>query len=110
MKGPEDQDPAQEQAFKIHTNDPELAKGMLQHDSHLFLPKTKNMIMPKRLTVSPRRMKIFHGHQIGADNTVNEDLKANKRQIQVGQNQVRIMHNQRQDKSEQVMKENHKML
>lgn len=55
-------------------------------------------------------MKIFHGHTIGGDNTVEIDLSSNKRQIQVGQNMVRIMHNQRQDKSEQVMKENHKML
>ena len=40
-------------------------------------------------------MKIFHGHQIGQDNSVNEDLKANKRQIQLGQNMVRNMHNRR---------------
>ena len=65
------------------------------HDSHLLLPTTKNFIMPKRLEVSPKQMKIFHGHQIGQDNSVNEDLKANKRQIQLGQNMVRNMHNRR---------------
>eukprot|EP00354_Favella_ehrenbergii_P011356 CAMPEP_0170457060 /NCGR_PEP_ID=MMETSP0123-20130129/4479_1 /TAXON_ID=182087 /ORGANISM="Favella ehrenbergii, Strain Fehren 1" /LENGTH=37 /DNA_ID= /DNA_START= /DNA_END= /DNA_ORIENTATION= len=37
--------------------------------------------MPKRLSVSPRRMKIFHGHRIGGDNSVNGDLSSNKRQI-----------------------------
>ena len=83
---------------------------MMQHESHLLLPQTKNFIMPKRLTVSPRRMKVFHGHSIGGDNSVNIDLDANKRQIQVGQNMVRIMHNQRQDESERIMKENHRML
>ena len=55
-------------------------------------------------------MKIFHGHTIGNDNSVDIDLTSNKRQIQVGQNMVRIMHNQRQDHSETIMKENHKML
>jgi len=55
-------------------------------------------------------MKIFHGHQIGGDNSVEVDLQSNGRQIQVGQNMVRIMHNQRQDKSEVIMKENHQML
>jgi len=48
------------------------------HDSVLLLPQTKNFIMPKRLEVSPRRMKIFHGHQIGQDNSVNADLASNK--------------------------------
>lgn len=91
--------------------DLEEAKQTNEHiDSHLLLPTTKNFIMPKRLTVSPRRMKIFHGHQIGADNSVNNDLQSNERQIQVGQNMVRILHNQRQDKSEVLMKENHRML
>lgn len=37
-------------------------KDMMLHESHLLLPQTKNFIMPKRLTVSPRRMKVFHGH------------------------------------------------
>ncbi len=49
------------------------------HDSHLLLPTTKNFILPKRLTVSPKRMKVFHGHTIGGDNTVNDDLAATKR-------------------------------
>ena len=53
----------------------------MHHDSHLLLPTTKNFILPKRLTVSPKRMKVFHGHAIDGDNSVNTDLKANKRQI-----------------------------
>ena len=53
----------------------------MHHDSHLLLPTTKNFILPKRLTVSPKRMKVFHGHTIDGDNSVNTDLKANKRQI-----------------------------
>lgn len=73
-------------------------------------PPDRNIIMPNRLTVSPRRMKVFHGHTIGGDNSVSLDLKANKLQIQVGQNLVRIKHNQRQDKSESIMNENRKML
>lgn len=56
----------------------------MHHDSHLLLPTTKNFILPKRLTVSPRKMKIFHAHNIGNDNSVNVDLASNKRQIQVG--------------------------
>ena len=55
------------------------AKEMMQHESHLLLPQTKNFIMPKRLTVSPRRLKVFHGHTIGGDNSVNIDLQSNKR-------------------------------
>ena len=55
-------------------------------------------------------MKIFHAHNIGNDNSVNVDLASNKRQIQVGQNMVRIMHNKRQDRSEVIMQENHRML
>ena len=82
----------------------------MEHNSHLLLPTTKNFILPKRLEVSPRRMKIFHGHAIGNDNSVNEDLKSTKRQVQVGQNMVRSLHNHRQDKSEVIMKENHQML
>ena len=51
----------------------------MNHDSHLLLPTTKNFILPKRLSVSPRKMKIFHGHTIGGDNTVELDLASNKR-------------------------------
>ena len=63
------------------TIDLEAAKlnGDENHESHLLLPTTKNFILPKRLTVSPRRMKIFHGHSIGNDNSVNVDLKSNQR-------------------------------
>ena len=45
--------------------EPHEVEAGMHHDSHLLLPTTKNFIQPKRLTVSPRRMKIFHGHSIG---------------------------------------------
>ena len=32
------------------------ATGDENHESHLLLPTTKNFILPKRLTVSPRRL------------------------------------------------------
>ena len=76
-------------------------EGKLIHQSNQVLPQKR--IKSNRLSVSPKRLKVFHFHNIGQDNGIMENIKDNRLQIQVGANLTRIMHNQRQDHSHEIM-------
>ena len=76
--------------------------------SSKLLPETR--LKSHRLSVSPRRLKVFHYHEPSQDNGILQNIKDNRNQIQIGSNLVRIKHNQRQDRSQEIMDENRKIL
>ena len=48
-------------------------------ESSALLPQ--KIVKSRKLSVSPRRLKVFHYHNIGADNTILENIKDNRLQI-----------------------------